>query len=510
MPSQDWRMHRLAGPRVLSLRELTRLRQRFLTGMRPPRSSLTGRRPWVDVARLNRLVARLGTDSRLDPFELVCALALCSDELAMLLAASSEVGGIRIADHTQGVLAGLEEDYIGLFATPVARTIVRLWALVHDLGKGLCFALKGEAVEQEGYNVAVIEMLLDAIDPAVLGADGCRVVGLMAGHDILGEALRGRFDHRALDRLHKQWPGSLEAQRDALLLVAYLMDATAYGTRREYRDARSRELVPCAGPNELTLSWLFEPGPWGALTLRDPERREILRRLLPNLGDAGSLLAGSGTPAADAVSPSLGWERGRSSSLAWYAVLEVTPVRPFVAVRASLTAFVRRQREGGQQISFLWLIEGRMNRPRRVWLIYAPTQATPWPSGESCERAVREIVDATGWRRVSADEPEPEIMVVLLLPEGDKPALHLPLANLLRHGTKWRTVIVHLVTVAIDAATDTAVWRERLAAIICADDPVARQHVAALAEKMGLELFPVVDFMRGSVYELVLAARRST
>lgn len=512
MSSQEWlkdqrRMDRLAGPRELSSAELTRLR-RWLSGGRRRRLSLSRGRPWVDVPRLNRLVGRLGTNQRLEPYELVCELARCSDELAMLLAASSEVGGTRIFDHTQDVLSGFEDDYSWLFATAVARTIERLFGLCHDLGRGLAFALTGETVEQQFYNLLVVKMLLEVINPEVLSADGCRAVELTVGQDIAGEAARGRFDHRTLDGLRGAWPPTLAGERDTILLVAYLMDATAHTGERRHRDATWHELVPAKGPGERTLSWLFERDPRGALTLRDPVRLEMLRRLFPNLGVAGSLLAGPATPPGTTGLPRRVWKRARSTPLAWYAVLGVRPLMPFVAVRAALSMFVRRQLRRGQEIPSLWLIEGRMTMPRRVWCLCAPTNPRLSPSSGDCERHVLRLADETGWRLVPTGEPEPGIMAVLVLPEGDKPELHTPLAGLLRHGTDWCTLIVHLATVSIDAATDQAVWRERLAVLIRADDSSLLEHVKAVAETLGLDRFPVVDFRLAETYELRLAGQQ--
>jgi hypothetical protein len=487
--SQIEREPELVGPRELSHNELP-----MISGMRD------GRVPVVAAERFNALVASFGDSAPLDPYRVVCGLARCSQEMTALLRA--DVGlprPCRLYEHTQGVLDGLERDYIGLFDAASNRRVLRLALLLQDIGKSLCVFVTGSNFEQAQYNVRVAENLLATLTTDTLPPVEQQAVRLLLAHDIIGEAVQGRFDHNQLEKLQAAWPQALEPDFDDLVIVSYLADASAHTEHRSYRDADTLEMAPCTKSDDETLSWLFEADAGGRLALRVPEHRQIVRALFPSLNAVAPLVPPSdGGPVSGTRTSAALFEEVATANGVWSAEFRLMSL-PFAELRELLTGFAR---EHAFPVSAF--VRAPRGVARTLTLVRDPSVTFGTPSIATCEAAVDQLVHETGWRREDPAGTSDGFMVGLGLRKGyDEQAPTRPayaaLARLLRNAGEWGTNTVWLVS-ARNVDGDVQWYEER--GIVIHSSAGLLPIVADLAHEFGQQRFAVTDADEGRTYAL--------
>jgi hypothetical protein len=412
---------------------------------------LTGHTPLVDPARFNRLVAALRTDEPVDPYWVVSELANCSDAIAALLRTDVALWRpCRLHEHTQGVLAGFERDYLRFFPRPRPRMLMRLTLLLQDIGTSLCAYRTGSRLEQAVDNERVSQNLLGAIWTTTLGSAEATAVQLLLGQDVLGGALQGRLDSAALEALREAWPASLAAEFDDMLLVAYLADASAHTAHRFYRDADTLEVRRCVGPDvppDERLEWLFEPGPGGRLGLRVPAHRQIVRALLNLTSRQIAALVPVPTIAAMTGGTAARVEYSEVAGVpgAWSAELRLGPVT-LDEVRERLRACAR---DHGFPI-VAWVRTYR-DLASALTLVRTVEPGRNTPTIADYERVVNELLRTTSWRRVQSAVPTSGFIVAIRLREGG--LTYQPyeaLAELLTRTLDWRTTTALLVSARPD------------------------------------------------------------
>jgi hypothetical protein len=244
-------------------------------------------RPLADAAVLNELISDLDTPQPLDPWETTVRFARSLGDSYELL--WGDLGLLRPClgiEHASAVLGGIEDDYLPYFRDherPELRTILRLTALLQDSGKVLTVADTGENFQQTEYNRRVTANILRSVSPDLLPEHAKQAVELLVGQDIIGKLLQNIEGAEAeLAQLREAWPRELAPYLDDLLAAAYLSDASAHSTYRQAIDTRTGWLLPAVQPEDIQLTFLFEPHESGAITLT-PDRCLTVARHLPGL-----------------------------------------------------------------------------------------------------------------------------------------------------------------------------------------------------------------------------------
>jgi hypothetical protein len=482
-------------PELVGPRNLTALEIRTIGGM------LDAHAPLVDVKRFNALVAGFRSGSPLDPYRVVCELAGCSREMTALLRADlGLLRPCRLYEHTQGVLDGLERDYIAVFPAASQRRVLRLAALLGDIGKSLCVAQTGSNLDQLTYNARLADNLIATLSTATMSAAEREAVRLLLGCDVIGGALQGRFDYRVLQQLRDAWPRSLASERDDLVLAAYLADATAHTEYRSHRDAGTLQMIRCIVPGDEALTWVFEAGAQGQLALRVPEHRRIVAALFPGLQATAELVApyeGDWTPAADTREVAR-FEEDAVANGTWSADLQLGSV-PFPELRQVLMRFAREH-----DFPITAFVRARWGIAVALTLTRAPNAGFGTPTVATCERAVQQLIYQTGWQPVASTRPAAGLTVAMGLRDDEDTRAPRRRADeafvrLLEHARAWHTSTPRLVFArAVDGEVQ---WHDEPGFVITAS-PKLLPYVLELAHTFGRQRIVITDVAARRTYTL--------
>jgi len=255
--------------------------------------------PLADKAAINLLVEHMGEPDRIDGWETVQQLTHSLGDAYDLYWGDLKLLRVCLGnEHAAAVFDGNEIDYTPLFYDkPEILKIMRLTALLQDVGKVPCVTLTGNNFAQSSFNISIAQKIVDCISDEQLSPVAKRAVVALVGLDVIGGILQGHDVDEKLAHFMSQWPEELEEFKEDLMLSSYLSDASAHSKYRLYRNARNGFVEPAVQEDDAQLSFLFEKHRNGAVTLT-PDRCEVLLSRFPGVTRLRHLLNGDRSPYA--------------------------------------------------------------------------------------------------------------------------------------------------------------------------------------------------------------------
>ena len=411
--------------------------------------------PIIPADQLDAIVTSFQTPETINPMDSITAFAKASPEGAALMRTDLKLPrDCRHYEHIYSVVEGVDKDFFSLLHTDEERVIGRLTAFTQDIFKPMAVKATGSNKEQAAYNAIGIDNLLPHIDDSLLPQEAKEAVRQLVNQDFIGGALQGRFDSLKFESFKATFPEQYRHRLDTFMMVAYLADAGAHTTFRDYPDLENNGELRCSIPDDhdvpgKSLSSLFTRIPLGPVALGHPYRH-VLPKLFP-----ASVLAEYFADNHDAQ-PELGgiesnYVEAAGADGIWSAEF-VVPGLTVEEANAAIKAFVEET-----HFPISAYLATRRDAVQRMTFVRDPSRSRQpsAPSIEECVQQATAFSEKMGWDIVQAPElPQPDVRACVGLLEGydETEVKHDPseaLALLLQH---HQDISVHTRVVILSSA----------------------------------------------------------